>query len=249
MQNNSQPYDASELSDDGSRKRIKADEVSIGGRFSDYLVPCHPYGDKHPKQREFEVNIFALMTHVFTSLSLVDHDCFRELAQDLDPSLFPVGISKLLRNLLPTKKQLVEKSVIKRLAEVKAVVISYDLWMSCKTEEILSLTAHYCTVRERENTHIGMPSTTTTDGVALSLSVMEVVENFDLEAKIVGITSGSGGNLRVCREALESKYTNDSVFPHPSPYSPCSALHIYYQELARQECNQSIRMMVKLTRN
>ena len=41
---------------------------------------------------------------------------------------------------------------------------------------------------------------------------MEVVENFVLEAKIVRITNDGGVNLRICREALESKYTNDSVF-------------------------------------
>ena len=82
---------------------------------------------------------------------------------------------------------MVEKSVIERLAEVKAVVISYDLWMSRKTEEIFSLTAHYYIGQERKNIYIGMPSTTATDGVSLSLSVMEVVENFCLEAKIVYI--------------------------------------------------------------
>ena len=65
-----------------------------------------------------------------------------------------------------------------------------------------------------------MPSTTATDGVSLSLSVMEVVENFGLEAKIVGITSDGSGNLRICREELESKYTNDSVFFHLTPYPP-----------------------------
>ena len=152
MQKNSQLDDASELStDDSSRKRRKANEVSVGGRLSDYLVLCHPYGDKHPKQREFEVNIVALMAHAFTSLSLVDHDCFRKLTQDLDPRLRPVGRSKLSRSLIPTKKKLVEKSVIERLAEVKAVLISYDLWMIRKTEENLSLTAHYCTGQERKN--------------------------------------------------------------------------------------------------
>ena len=62
-----------------------------------------------------------------------------------------------------------------------------------------------------------MPSTTATDGLFLSLYFMEVVENFGLEAKIVGITSDGGGNLRVCREALESKYTNDYVFSPPNP--------------------------------
>ena len=40
---------------------------------------------------------------------------------------------------------LAEKSVIEGLEKVKAVVISYDLWMSCKTKEIFLLTAKYCT--------------------------------------------------------------------------------------------------------
>ena len=33
----------------------------------------------------------------------------------------------------------------------------------------------------------------------------------------LGITSDSGDNIRVSREALESKYTNESVFPPPKP--------------------------------
>ena len=68
-----------------------------------------------------------------------------------------------------------------------------------------------------KNTHIGMRSTTDTDGVSLYLSVMEVVDNFGLEANILGITSDCGGNLWVFREALELKYTNESVFPPPKP--------------------------------
>ena len=68
-----------------------------------------------------------------------------------------------------------------------------------------------------EKPHIWMPSTTATDGVSLSLSVMEVVENFRLEAKVVGITSDGGVNLRICMEAMESKYTNDSIFSPPKP--------------------------------
>ena len=62
-----------------------------------------------------------------------------------------------------------------------------------------------------------MHSTTSTDGVSLYFSVLEVVDNFGLDAKIVGITSDGGGNLRVFREALDSKYTNESVSPPPKP--------------------------------
>ena len=67
--------------------------------------------------------------------------------------------------------------------------------MSHKTEEIFLLTAHYCTGPDIKNTHIGMPCTTDTDGVSLALSVMEVVDNFGLEANIFGIMSDGGGNL------------------------------------------------------
>ena len=226
--NTSQIEDAYELSmDDCSRKRRKADEVSVGGEFSYYLLPCHPYGDNHTKQKEFEGNYFALMAHAFMSLPLVDHDYSRKLTQDLDPWLHPIGRSKLSQSLIPTEKQSVERSVIERLAKVKSVVISYDLWMSRKTEEIFSLTAHSCTDPERKNTKIGMPCTTSTDGVSLSLSTMEVVEKLSLEKKIEGITSGGGGNIPVCREALESKYTNDSVFHHQSPIHhgvPCTCI-------------------------
>ena len=167
------------------------------------------------------------MAHFFTSLSLVYHDCFRNLTQDLDPRIHPVGRSKLLRSLIPTEKQLMEKSVIERLAKSKAVVISYNLLMSRKTEEIFSLTAHYFKVPYINNTLFGMSSDTATGGVYLYFSIMEVVENFGLEVKIVGITSDGGGDLRFCREALDSKYTNDFVFFNPSPYSPWTAFHIY----------------------
>ena len=88
----------------------------------------------------------------------MDHDCFRKLTQYLEPRLCPVGQSKLSQSLIPQKKKVVDKSFIERIAEVKAVVISYDLWISRKKEEILSLTAHYCTVRERKTLTLGCPT-------------------------------------------------------------------------------------------
>ena len=75
LRKTSHPDDSFEISTyDSSRKRIKVDEVSVGVRFSDYLLLCHPYVDNHTKQRKFEVNIVTLMAHAFTLMSLVDHD-------------------------------------------------------------------------------------------------------------------------------------------------------------------------------
>ena len=107
------------------------------------------------------------MAQVFTSLLLLDHECSHKLTNDLEPRLRPSGRSKLSWSIIPADAQSVKRSVIGRPAQAKAIVISYNLWMSRKTEEIFLLTAHYCTGTNINNTHIGMPSTTATDGVSL----------------------------------------------------------------------------------
>ena len=160
------------------------------------------------------------MAHAFTLLLLVDHEFLPKLTQDLNQRIFPVRRSKLSRSLITTENQSVERSVIERLPKVKDIVTIYDICMSHNTDKFFSLMTHYCNSPDRNNTHIGMPYTTATNGVYLSKSVMEVVNNFGLEAKTVGITSDCDGNIWVCREALESKYSNDSVFHHPRPSSP-----------------------------
>ena len=48
----SHPDDTSEIRTDvDSIEGIKAEEVSVGGRLLDDLLPYHPYGDNNPKQR------------------------------------------------------------------------------------------------------------------------------------------------------------------------------------------------------
>ena len=95
-------YSSEIITEGVSRKRRNADKISVGGRFSDYLLPCHPYGNIYLKQGEFEVNDVALMAHPFTSLLLVDHECVCNLTQDIDARLRPVGRSKLSQSLIPT---------------------------------------------------------------------------------------------------------------------------------------------------
>ena len=120
-----QPDDAYEIStDDDSRKRRKFDKVSVVCRFSEYLLPCHPYEENHTKQREVEGNAISLMAHAFTLISLVDQDWLHKMTQDLDPRLHPVGRSKMPLSLIPKEKKSVDRFVVGRLAKVKSTVIS-----------------------------------------------------------------------------------------------------------------------------
>ena len=229
LRKTSQPDDAYEIStDDGNRQRRKANEVSAGGRISYYLLSCHPYGDNHPKQSEFDGNVISLMSHVFIFLLLVDHECFRKLTHDINQRLHPGGSSKLLQSIIPTENQSLQRYVIDNLEKGKDVVISYNLWISRKMEKHFPLVEHYCTGPQRNNTHVGMPSTTDTYGVSLYFYIMVVVENFRLEANIVRIISDGGGNLRVFMQALDSKYTNESVFPsHKTLFTMDFLSHIF----------------------
>ena len=64
LQKTLHPDNASELRmEDESRNHRKADKLSVVRRFSDYLLPFHPYGDNHNNQREFDGNVVALMEH------------------------------------------------------------------------------------------------------------------------------------------------------------------------------------------
>ena len=64
------------ITEDGSKNRRKAEKISVGGKWSDYLLPCHPYGGNNLNQRKFDGNVVTLMVHLFTSLLLVDMNVF-----------------------------------------------------------------------------------------------------------------------------------------------------------------------------
>lgn len=62
----------------------------------------------------------------------------------LDPSIdLPSSSKELDQHLLPDMRDGIQVDMVKRLATILAVALSFDLWMSRKTEDILSLEAHY----------------------------------------------------------------------------------------------------------
>ena len=192
------------------------------------------------------------MAHEFTSLSLADHDCFCNMTQGIYPLLHPFGISKLPQSLIPTENQLVERSVIERPSKLKAVVISYDLWMSLKTEKILSLTAHYCTGPDRDrNLTLGYRPPLLMMVFPRICLLWRRWRISDRRRRLRGLRVMAVEIFGfVGRQWIQN--TPMTLFPHtphPIPYSPWSDLRIYWQGLARREYNQSSWMMVRLTRN
>ena len=79
------------------------------------------------------------------------------------------------------------------------------------------MTKHYIREHVREHSHIGMPITTSTYVDVLEVPVGNVINQFNLGSKLVGITSDGGTNLATCKAILESTFDNTGVFDLENP--------------------------------
>ena len=70
------------------------------------------------------------------------------------------------------------------------------------------MTEHYICEHVIEHTHIGMPITPSTDGESLEFPVSNVINQFILGSKLVGITSDGGTKLDRCKVILDSTFDN-----------------------------------------
>ena len=69
----------------------------------------------------------------------------------------------------------------------------------------------------KDNSHIGMPITTSTDGESLVFLVGNVINQFSLGLKLVVITSDVGTNLARCKAILDSTFDNTGVLDLGKP--------------------------------
>ena len=100
------------------------------------------YGDTHPRQQKYQYNLVMLMAKSFVPLSLFHGDPFRALLSDLYTSINQVSRALVLRKLIPDKSESLELQVKDHLNKCGSLVLTYNLWMSRKNEEIFSMNTH-----------------------------------------------------------------------------------------------------------
>ena len=76
---------------------------------------------------------------------------------------------------------------------------------------------HYTYEHVRDHAPIRIPITTSTDGETLTVTVINVINQFSLGYKILGITSDGGTNLARCKAVLESTFDNMGFFDLGKP--------------------------------
>ena len=79
------------------------------------------------------------------------------------------------------------------------------------------MTAHYKKYHVRDHSHINMPIKTSPDGESLAVSFRNVINQFSLGLKLVGITSDGGSNMERFKAILESTFDNTRFFDFRKP--------------------------------
>ena len=79
------------------------------------------------------------------------------------------------------------------------------------------MTENYTREHVRDNYHTGMPIETSTDGNSIVVPVSNVMNQFSLGLKLVGITSDGGTNMSRCTAILEINVDNKGVFDLGKP--------------------------------
>ena len=135
----------------------------------------------------------------------------------LDPSIQHITRSKLTSYFTPKKLNKAETIIPSLLDDVSCVVISYDLSMSKTTQDIFSMTEYYTREHVRDHDHIGILITPSTYGESFAGLLGNVINQFNLGSKLVGITSVEGTNLARCEAILQSNFDSTGLFDLVNP--------------------------------
>ncbi len=112
--------------------------------------------------------------------------------------------NKLNLELLPQLRKEVAHVIRKGLKGVNGVAVSFDLWMSLKTEDNLSFDIHYITKDWRwQRHHVGILTCSDSSiGADIVTRLQPAIEEFGLSTKILSIVKDGGGNISTASKAL-----------------------------------------------
>ncbi len=126
------------------------------------------------------------------------------------------------------------------------MAVSFDLWMSRKTEDNLSFDIHYITDDWRwQHHHVGILSCSDSSvGADLASRLQPGIEEFGLETKFLTIVKDGGGNLSTASKALtENNMVRCSTLGRQRPYET-----ICFAHKINNACNAAVKVAKESTK-
>jgi hypothetical protein len=171
------------------------------------------------RQKAFERDLLLLLVKDLRPISFVDSPYVRQLILRLDPSVTIPSRREVREKLLPELRRWVNEEYVKpSLSKALGVCISFDLWMSRKTEDLFAVVAHYIDPESFDVCHscIGLVKSTNTDASSLLEDLRHLLSQYNLEGKLVATVKDQGANLKACIQAMETVQSQTPVEVLPS---------------------------------
>lgn len=170
-------------------------------------------------QKKFIRDLLILITKDLQPLSLVDSASLRQMVLRLNCSVDIPNRRQVREKHLPELRKWVDETFVQpNLKKAFVVAITFDLWMSRKTEDLFAIVVHYGDPETWSIHHnnIGLVKVEKTDGESLSDDLSAVLQKYGLPAKVIASVKDQGANLKTCIDALDSIHSGICVEVFPS---------------------------------
>ena len=137
--------------------------------------------------------------------NIVTQPIFKAFVWFLDPTVPVPTRHEITGTLLPRMVGECKVKVRESLANVLGAAVTFDLWMSKKTDDILSVDLHY--VDESwiwRHVHLGLVAMNgQTRGVVVANKLKEIFDDFKLMGRLYAMVFDGGANLSTARNELQ----------------------------------------------
>jgi hypothetical protein len=184
------------------------------------------------RQRVFSKLLCLLIVFLRLPLMAVENPWFKAFVYFLDPTMYIAGRRQMRNTLLPELHEQTETEVIGLLALGSVVCLSFDLWMSRKTEDVLALEAHFITIDwEWKHVHLGLINCDKgTTGVQIAKQLSPILVKFGISDRVFCYIKDQGSDLHTTAQVLSNGIQGCTVvqcklFSRKSPFSSDCLAH------------------------
>ncbi|KAK3253614.1 hypothetical protein CYMTET_9274 [Cymbomonas tetramitiformis] len=194
------------------RKGVEAEATTHGGKGKKragteidlYYKDVKKFKKDNPRQKQLIEDLCLCVGKALMPVSIVESPWLRRLVYNQDPRVvFPDRGTFRTQHLHQFSEKVFLEETLPRLQAAETVSLTFDLWMSHKTEEIFSVVATFLT-KDWVPGHcsLGLVKMGSTVGVDVAEQFKPIIAKHNLTKKVVAYVKDDGGNLHTCAEAL-----------------------------------------------
>ena len=178
----------------------KPGEVAIGNYFKSFKKIKR----ESEKAQTFFKLVTLLIVYARLPFSLLTQPVFKALVWFLDPTLPIPTRGELTNKLMPEMVKECRDSLRRSLDKVQGAAVTFDLWMSKKTDDILSVDLHFvCNRWTWQHKHLGLVALNgQTKGIVVGRKLKEIFEEYNVMGKLYAMVFDGGANLSTVKTEI-----------------------------------------------